>query len=217
MGILWPSRLWVSKANSLKPMLAGRRNRPYRCNMTKSGRKLQQPTENWKIEILKTGKPPSGTIDPFSFFSFRYDRKVQRQEWKEHRNKILVAWKRNHPGTRPAAWWWFDAPRWTKDVGRWSIFSERLPQPRKRIGGTGDPVFQVASVVPRFAFGIPIDWVETKSEDFYGGIGIDPGDPPKFEAQAAYLKKRSLLTKSEQKRLKKADFEPETIKLGNIT
>jgi hypothetical protein len=41
-------------------------------------------------------------------------------------------------------------------------------------------------------------------------VGIDFDDPPLFEAQASYLKRHGLLSKAEEKRLKPADFEPET-------
>lgn len=41
----------------------------------------------------------------------------------------------------------------------------------------------------------------------------DPSDPPRFESQAAYLRRIGLLLPGEARRLKPADYEPETIML----
>lgn len=47
-----------------------------------------------------------------------------REVWHEHRGSLLTAWLREKPGTRPAGWWMFDAPR----------------EPRRRVGGVGTPL-----------------------------------------------------------------------------
>jgi hypothetical protein len=73
----------------------------------------------------------------------------------------------------------------------------KLPQPRKRTGGTGTPAYEVQSVGPAFAYGIPTVWV-----------GLDEDNPPVFESQAAYLKRHGLLLAGEKRR---ADFEPEAV------
>jgi hypothetical protein len=31
-------------------------------------------------------------------------------DWQRHKEKILSTWIVEHPGTRPFAWWQFDAP-----------------------------------------------------------------------------------------------------------
>src|SRR4051812_21825919 len=54
--------------------------------------------------------------------------------WKDLREEIVTQWQHDQPGTRPAAWWWSDAPE---------------PH-RQRVGGTGD-IFGT----PEFEFGIP--------------------------------------------------------------
>ena len=41
-----------------------------------------------------------------------------RALWEQHRNEILAAWVKEKPGTRPARWWEFDAPR--SDIGTYS-------------------------------------------------------------------------------------------------
>ena len=48
------------------------------------------------------------------------------------------------------------------------------------------------------------------SNDFHG-VAIDPDDPPTFESQAAYLKRHGLFLSGEERRLRKADWEPEAI------
>ena len=55
------------------------------------------------------------------------------------------------------------------------------------------------SIVPRFNFGVPMDWHE-----------VNKDNPPMFESQAAYLQRHDLLSKYEQKRLTDGDFEPES-------
>ena len=42
-------------------------------------------------------------------------------------------------------------------------------------------------------------------------MAIDPTDPPRYEAQAAYLKRHKLLLPGEERRLAPADFEPEEV------
>lgn len=47
----------------------------------------------------------------------RFDHEAAHRDWNEHREEILEAWLqrdeagRGGPGTRPWAWWAFDAPR----------------------------------------------------------------------------------------------------------
>ena len=45
----------------------------------------------------------------------------------------------------------------------------------------------------------------------FNGVAIDPDDTPRFESQAAYLKRHGLFLAGEQRRLRKADWEPEAI------
>ncbi len=41
----------------------------------------------------------------------------------------------------------------------------------------------------------------------FAGQAIDPADPPRFESQAAYLRRHKLLLPGEEKRLTAADFD----------
>lgn len=112
--------------------------------------------------------------------------------WIIHRDAILAECIETHPGTRPSCWW-----RWSRPV-----WSDRPPsmksecEPRRRLGGVGrDQGYN-------FRLGLPTYWYDEPS---------DPSDPPKFESQAAYLDRHGLLSAGEQRRLKAADFQPETI------
>ena len=109
-----------------------------------------------------------------------------------------------------------------------------LPKPRERLGGIGTPCHEVLNYAPSFTRGVPDQWVSQWDADYYNGravdihgnrIGteyheghflgppIDPDDPPRFESQAAYLRRHNRLAPGEARRLKARDFEPETIRV----
>jgi hypothetical protein len=119
------------------------------------------------------------------------------QLWIEHRDVILTEHIKQYPGTRPALWWRYDAPRLPVATFPRSYYDGKLPEPRKRTGGTGSPAYEVRAVVPSFDYGIPDVWV-----------GIDRNNPPIFESEATYLRRHGLLFAGEAKR---ADFDPEAV------
>ena len=104
--------------------------------------------------------------------------------WPQFRDDVLANWVSTRPGTRPSHWWAYDAT-----------------EPRQRLGGVGTPDFEALAYAPSYKLGIP----EGYGDDF------DASDPPQFESEAAYLRRLKLFAPGEQKRLKKADFEPETV------
>ena len=121
--------------------------------------------------------------------------------WADLGADITAQWAKDHPGTRPSAWWRFSAPRGPyvyQDSRRGAL---ALEEPRRRVGGVGTPAYETLAYVPRFGFGIPVDWADDRSGQ----------DPPTFESEAAYLERHGLLTAAERRRLKAADFEPESI------
>lgn len=104
-----------------------------------------------------------------------------RRAWVRNRESVLKEWRECSPGTRPSAWWKFDAP-----------------EPRRQLSGAGRPGWEaVPAMVPAYGFGVPLDWA-----------GFLKTDPPEFESQATYLKRHGLLTADEELR---ADFKPEVI------
>ena len=139
----------------------------------------------------------------------------RRAAWTEAREEILAEWITDAPGTRPIHWWRFDAPRQPFGKFPGCYFDGKLPEPRERLGGVGTPSNECLAYTPTYAFGIPDPWitradVECYSPDFEG-VAIDPKDPPRYESQAAYLRRLDLLLPGELKRLTPADFEPELV------
>jgi hypothetical protein len=149
--------------------------------------------------------------------------------WAEHSDRIVEDHVADFPGTRPARWWHYSAPRSPIGTypGLW--YDGQLPAPRQRLGGIGTPASDVLAYVPTFAYGIPTIWIESWMVRYYSGlavdirgehiggelrafagVAIDPDDSPTFESQAAYLDRLGLLLPGERKRLKKADWEDES-------
>jgi len=132
------------------------------------------------------------------------DREI-RKLWNQYGPEILELWIERRPGTRPQAWWTHDAPRMSaEEIERqgWAgcYFAKHLPDPRRRLGGTGTAAHDVENLVPHFSPGIPDDWRDT-----------DPANPPQFESQATYLRRHNLLEPCEERRLRPKDYEPEIV------
>ena len=153
--------------------------------------------------------------------------------WAEVKQDIMAAWIKKNPCSRPWGWWEYDAPRWKRKF-EGCFWDGKLPEPRQRLGGTGDPAFEFLAYVPSFNFGLPTTWITKDDVDSYNGRAkdiqgdiipsqykegdfqgraIDPEDPPTFESEAAYLKRNDLLTAAELKHLEKHPqmMEPERI------
>lgn len=122
--------------------------------------------------------------------------------WRQYGATVLEWWCVERPGTRPSLWWRHDAP-----------------EPcRRRLGGVGTPAADRLAYVPRFAYGVPRDWISAALLATYRGLGaplgvpaVDPDDLPTFEAEATYLDRLGLLTAAERRRLTADDFEPEAL------
>jgi hypothetical protein len=170
--------------------------------------------------------------DPIEMHALRFEDVSTRVLWEACRDEVLADWIREHPGTRPSCWWRFDAPRWLDDGHPGWYFHNKLPEPRRRLGGVGTPSYEVLRYVPSFRFGLPDRWVEPSQVEYYNGrskdihgtpigtqyseghfsgVAIDWSDPPRFESQAAYLNRHGLLAPAERRRLTPADFEPVTL------
>jgi len=125
-----------------------------------------------------------------------------RELWDLHRDEFLPEYIKKNPGKRPTPWWQWDAPRWADPHDDY-YFHGKLPEPRRRIGGSGTPWHDDLSIHPTFRKGIPS----------YFRPDIDPDDPPVYESQAVYLDRHGLLTSAEKAYLKAhpALLQPETI------
>jgi hypothetical protein len=171
--------------------------------------------------------------DTFEAISIKFDAHgTNAALWAVHREMIIDEHVSENPGTRPRLWWEFDAPRSPIGTYPGCYFDGTLPEPRKRLGGTGTPDFEVLNFVPRFSFGLPLSWIDPTGVDYYSGtmvnvltgqlvnpnppstfkgIAINSDDPPLYESEASYLDRCGLFLPGERKRLKAADFEPETL------
>lgn len=132
--------------------------------------------------------------------------------WGAVGGEILAKWTQERPGTRPRAWWRVDAPRWD-DPYELCYFHGSLPEPRRRLGGKGTPIFECLGYVPLFEFGIPAGFITASTLAVYdktGGLenrahpgspveAFDPKNPPRYESQARYLWDRDLLEPEEKK------------------
>jgi hypothetical protein len=134
--------------------------------------------------------------------------------WDTHSERIVAEHVKDYPGTRPARWWRCESP-----------------EPRQRLGGIGTPAFEVLAYKPIYSLGLPAVWIEPWMVKYYSGtavdihgapigslvptdfkgVAIDVNNPPRFESQAAYLKRLGLFLAGEERRLRKADFEAETV------
>src|SRR4030088_3518541 len=82
-----------------------------------------------------------------------------QQLWNQDRDVILTEHVKDNPGTRPALFWRYDAPRLPMGTFPGCHYDGKLPQPRERTGGTGTPAYEVQAVGPTFAYGLPTVWV----------------------------------------------------------
>jgi len=152
--------------------------------------------------------------------------------WESVNDELLADFIRKNPGRRPWGWWRWTAPRAVVDPSTPRWIAERMPEPRKRLGGIGTPKHDALAVAPSYDRGIPVWWISAFDVAYYNGrakdihgkrIGeqyeeghfpyqaIDPADPPVFESEANYLKRLNLFAPGEEARLTKADFADEVI------
>jgi hypothetical protein len=109
--------------------------------------------------------------------------------WTIRRDELLPAWIAEHPGTRPAAWWWLEAR-----------------EPRQVLEDRGHHVWPV----PR--------WGETWRLDRGRPNIAQLGHfEVVFEAEATYLRRLDLLTSAELSALDDADFTPEILRVDADT
>jgi hypothetical protein len=127
----------------------------------------------------------------FELLGYRHGDKA-RILWDEHGEEITARWTEDHPGTRPTCWWRYSAPGL-----------------RRRVGGAGTPAHECLAYAPSYPKGIPDIW-------FHPEQGVDPLDPPKYESEAAFLKRLGLMSPAERKWLsgRPEALEPEVIDGG---
>lgn len=153
---------------------------------TRSRRETIDPT-HWAI---LADEPPLTDANRFiALDAESYD--VMRSLWEDYRGGILADWIKTKPGTRPAMWWRYDAPRLAPaQLGRWSrtVLAPRLIETRLKLCGEGKPLHEALNYAPSHHYGIPA---------WFG----DPENPPVFETQHAYLKRHALLLPAEHRKI----------------
>ena len=110
--------------------------------------------------------------------------------WAAHRDRIVIEHVRDYPGSRPRHWWTYDSP----EPGR------------KRLGGVGDRLCLCSAYAENYEFGLPSEGWRRVGDGFSRGVPIDFNNLPKFESQAAYLRRLGLFLPGERERLKPAHF-----------
>jgi hypothetical protein len=163
---------------------------------------------NFKRERVTRGTRPELSPEQLDFFltgidfAFFWDEPERERDWRAAREDILADWIRDHAGTRPAAWWKYDAPELR----------------RLRVGGRGD-VIPAYDHDTNLRFGIfrKSAFVDERLLAAVAPVGdglvpLDENDPPRYESQASYLDRHGFLSAAERKRLTDADFEPEAIR-----
>ncbi len=77
--------------------------------------------------------------------------------WQEVESDVLAYFIAEHPGTRPARWWWYSAPR--SAPGGDAYLDGRLAEPRLQVSGAGGPPWGMGFAhVPWLEYGIPTSW-----------------------------------------------------------
>jgi hypothetical protein len=162
--------------------------KPYgiRKSTVRRARSLSQLDPYLRALFERDGEPnPADAERGDPFLQFELGEEGLHREWKRWREPLLAEWIARRPGTRPWAWWRYDAPE---------------PE-RRRLGGKGiEMCEQYLGYTRAFDFGIPRYWHQ-----------IDPAQPPLYESEAAYLQRHNLLTPSEARELTADDFQPEVI------
>jgi hypothetical protein len=113
--------------------------------------------------------------------------------WEIYGPEIVERHVEKHPGTRPEPWW-----HWRDKM-------------RRRLGGIGG---DKENRHCHFVRGMVADWHWDDLSERYGHIACDPNDPPRFEAEATYLKRHGEFPPGEEARLTDKDFEPEVVTLA---
>lgn len=128
-------------------------------------------------------------LDGFFAAVFFDTGRARTAAWQEHGQTITEAWVLEHPGTRPWAWWAFDATE-----ARRCVVGADLLMP-KRVPTDWAFVWKQDWGVPAFVQSRPL-----------GYVGL-----PAVESEAAYLARLGLLGVAERTALADDAFEPEPV------
>lgn len=103
--------------------------------------------------------------------AFREDLAAMRETWIERREELLAEFIARNPGSRPWAWWIWEAPQ----------------ARRRRLGGTGTALAGTERTWMGTPGGYQADYAVT--------------DPPAYETELKFLQRHGLLSSSELRAL----------------
>src|ERR1700722_15289757 len=93
--------------------------------------------------------------------------------WEANSERIVAEHVTDYPGTRPARWWRYDAPRSSLGTYPGAWFDGELPEPRRRLGGIGTPASEVLAYKPTYSDGLSAIWITPWQVKYYGGTAVD--------------------------------------------
>jgi hypothetical protein len=129
--------------------------------------------------------------------------------YRSHAAEMIAEHIAENPGSRPRLWWQHCAP-----------------EPRRRLGGIGSSNAHFGFGTPEFGIPAARDWMWPDNPNFAdvmdrpwrempwmkGVEPVDPSDSPRYESQAAFLKRHQLFVRGEAARLTPADFADEVVR-----
>lgn len=103
-----------------------------------------------QVEQLQIGRPFFGP-------GFGGDQEALEAAWKAFRVELLREWVAEHPGTRPWAWWRFDAPELRRRVDgrRHPFFSAKRAERVARLITRPDAADDLREQLNSTSFGVP--------------------------------------------------------------
>jgi hypothetical protein len=144
---------------------------------------------------------------------YTYNEDKLKALWRAYEAEIVTEYADKHPGERPSMWWRYTAPKMSEtdlEAHGWSnaFFAAELCEPRRRLGGIGDPTYEHSAAVPSFNYGMPECWADDAFASRFGGAAVDPAKPPTFESEASYLRRLGLFLPGEEERCDPDFFNP---------
>ncbi len=129
--------------------------------------------------------------------------------YREHADELVAEHAVESPGVRPRLWWRHCAP-----------------EMRRRVGGVGSTNNHFGFGAPEFGIPAAGDWLWPDNPNFAdvmdrpwsempwmrGVVPVNLSDPPRYESQAAFLKRHQLFVRGEAARLTAAAFSDEIVR-----
>ena len=104
--------------------------------------KRTRRTRQRRVEVPVDVVALLSALEPENAVEFFMTDPNLRIAWDRVRDEILAGWIEQRPGSRPLYWWRYSAP-----------------EPRRRVGGTGQAAHEVAAFAEVYEYGLPTVWV----------------------------------------------------------